>query len=340
MDAMGIDESIDVLYGGDAPDDDDDGEDKDFYLKEAGDVIYGDDYTAHSTEQHPITLDSFTTIDRNEFEFAISGKPWNNGEGEELTFPLHNLIEGETYTLSFDMQFSGDIQWYSQATTHDLIRIGDYRVDFQKNKNLNHYEVEFEYSANLAFEFLFYAIQDNNLFTATFTNFTIEGEMIGDKIVDIYNKRVGRWIKYTPPEMIGATSEADGQGGAVPKPTISDKDKFLKGDGTWAEVGGTEVSITPSLQSGTKIADYEIDGVTGSLYAPRGFTTGLAWRSLSESDYENLSSAEKNNGTIYFVSDDLAELEGKTYIYISQTEYNNLTTAEKNNNIPYFVYRD
>jgi hypothetical protein len=102
--------------------------------------------------------------------------------------------------------------------------------------------------------------------------------------------------------------------------------------------GGSEVSITPTLQSGTKIADYEIDGVTGEIYAPRGITTGLAWRSISEAHYEALSTAEKNNGTIYFVSDDIAELDGKTYIYISKTEYNNLTTAEKNNGIPYFVY--
>lgn len=32
--------------------------------------------------------------------------------------------------------------------------------------------------------------------------------------------------------------------------------------------GGSTISITPTLSSGTKIADYEIDGVQGSLYAP------------------------------------------------------------------------
>lgn len=32
--------------------------------------------------------------------------------------------------------------------------------------------------------------------------------------------------------------------------------------------GGSEVTITPTLQSGTKIADYQIDEDTGSLYAP------------------------------------------------------------------------
>lgn len=34
--------------------------------------------------------------------------------------------------------------------------------------------------------------------------------------------------------------------------------------------GGSSVTITPTLSSGTKIADYSIDGVSGSLYAPSG----------------------------------------------------------------------
>lgn len=34
--------------------------------------------------------------------------------------------------------------------------------------------------------------------------------------------------------------------------------------------GGSNVEITPTLQSGTKIADFEINGVSGELYAPSG----------------------------------------------------------------------
>lgn len=34
--------------------------------------------------------------------------------------------------------------------------------------------------------------------------------------------------------------------------------------------GGSTVTITPSLSSGTKVADYSINGVSGSLYAPSG----------------------------------------------------------------------
>ena len=32
--------------------------------------------------------------------------------------------------------------------------------------------------------------------------------------------------------------------------------------------GGSDVDITPTIQSGTKIADFEVDGVSGELYAP------------------------------------------------------------------------
>ena len=35
---------------------------------------------------------------------------------------------------------------------------------------------------------------------------------------------------------------------------------------------GTDVTITPALESGTKVADFEIDGESGSLYAPAPYT--------------------------------------------------------------------
>lgn len=40
---------------------------------------------------------------------------------------------------------------------------------------------------------------------------------------------------YNPVTMTGATSSADGAAGYAPKPLVADKDKFLKGDGTWAD---------------------------------------------------------------------------------------------------------
>ena len=43
---------------------------------------------------------------------------------------------------------------------------------------------------------------------------------------------------YIAPIMQGATSSANGKSGIVPKPTTTDVDKFLKGDGTWGSTGG------------------------------------------------------------------------------------------------------
>lgn len=42
------------------------------------------------------------------------------------------------------------------------------------------------------------------------------------------------------------------------------------------ESGGSEVTITPNYNSGFKVADYTIDGVSGTLYAPLTVNQGLA----------------------------------------------------------------
>lgn len=53
---------------------------------------------------------------------------------------------------------------------------------------------------------------------------------------------LGKWTEYssggggeTYSDFTGATSQSAGVHGLVPAPQIADKDKFLKGDGTWAE---------------------------------------------------------------------------------------------------------
>ena len=88
--------------------------------------------------------------------------------------------------------------------------------------------------------------------------------------------------------MVGATANDDGESGRVPVPHAGDQDKYLCADGTWKTVsgggGGSTVTITPILSSGTKIADYSIDGVSDSLYAPSGGGGGGIDYSTSEQD--------------------------------------------------------
>lgn len=66
--------------------------------------------------------------------------------------------------------------------------------------------------------------------------------------------------------------------------------------------GGSDVEITPTLATGTKIADFEIDGVSGELYAPSG-GGGASYVELTQAEYNALTPAEKMNGTMYFITD-------------------------------------
>lgn len=127
--------------------------------------------------------------------------------------------------------------------------------------------------------------------------------VIADK--DKFLKGDGTW-SVTPDttysDFTGATSQTAGGHGLVPAPTTSDVDKYLKGDGTWAAVsggGGSTVTITPSLLSGTKVADYSINGTSGSLYAPTDTDTNVTQTVISTNsgNYELLFSGTADNTT-------------------------------------------
>lgn len=63
--------------------------------------------------------------------------------------------------------------------------------------------------------------------------------------------------------------------------------------------GGSDVEITPTLQSGTKIADFEIDGVSGALYAPSGGGGGGGGSSQTIADVLWSGSETPSAGTPY-----------------------------------------
>lgn len=63
---------------------------------------------------------------------------------------------------------------------------------------------------------------------------------------DTYRCHSGGWITSTPSwhsNFTGATSSAAGKTGLVPTPVSGDQDKFLKGNGTWAEVSSGSIII-------------------------------------------------------------------------------------------------
>lgn len=59
-----------------------------------------------------------------------------------------------------------------------------------------------------------------------------------------YLDKVGFKAMWDNGDMQGASSEAAGVKGLVPKPYVGDSDKFLRGDGTWSEVEGDTTYAT------------------------------------------------------------------------------------------------
>lgn len=129
-------------------------------------------------------------------------------------------------------------------------------------------------------------------------------------------------------DFTGATSSADGTHGLVPAPLIADREKYLKGDGTWSEIDvGSAVSITPVYNSGTKIADYEIDGVENAIYIPESGSSVIP--NPPDPPTENLNSVSIDgtvygilSGALYGITSPTPNLgvNGTIYVQYSATE--------------------
>lgn len=82
---------------------------------------------------------------------------------------------------------------------------------------------------------------------------------------------------------------------------------------------GSDVEITPTLTTGTKIADYEVDGVAGELYAPEG----------GGSDVEITPTLTSGTKIADYEVDDVS---GELYAPTPLTSYNELSNKPTINN--------
>lgn len=87
-----------------------------------------------------------------------------------------------------------------------------------------------------------------------------------------YNEKVYATPSYAPKAGDANTVSGHTVGLDIPTPTSEDENKYLKGDGTWAEVGG-----------------------------------GASYVELTQAEYDALSPAEKMNGKMYFITDGNAD---------------------------------
>lgn len=83
-------------------------------------------------------------------------------------------------------------------------------------------------------------VQDISL--ADLADVEIDGETLENHQILAYDSSTDSWQNTSLEDilasavMTGATSVSNGRAGLVPKPYIADRNKFLKGDGTWATV--------------------------------------------------------------------------------------------------------
>ena len=88
--------------------------------------------------------------------------------------------------------------------------------------------------------------------------------------------------------MTGATSQANGTKGLVPAPTSADKDKVLKGDGTWCEAGGNVDDVYMNGQS-----------IVGQDKIAR-FSNYVE---LTRAEYDALPDTKYTDGILYCIKD-------------------------------------
>lgn len=149
---------------------------------------------------------------------------------------------------------------------------------------------------------------------------TITDKLQSDNLQDA----IGEIINTLPfDDFTGATSGSDGSKGLVPAPTTQDKDKFLKGDGSWSNVdlnlGGGYINVTAknSLRKNELVYITEENDAYSSLF---GKPDGSIYMGYVHS---NISRGEVGQAQILYM------LELPPYFRISALDANITVALEK-----------
>lgn len=134
--------------------------------------------------------------------------------------------------------------------------------------------------------------------------------------------------------MTGATTLVDGAAGVVPAPAIADKDKFLKGDGTWAEVSvPNDIWTQTNLRQGDnttisiKTNPYIIDDHT------------LACWHFDETNVDVISGATIPVASTYATTTGWYKFEKAAYIQYNQ-HYGDLPSSKRTISTSYNLFKN
>lgn len=248
-----------------------------------------------------------TALADNVFNFAqvIRG----NNNWDHITYPLHGLVEGKQYTISFDFKFT-NATFYSGYTNSIYISgISGAEVTLPTDNDSHSYSFTFtaEETNNLVFSYP--KLIDYNTVNSDITNFTISGEFGWDYFSELYGKIEDEWRIY----------KGDGSGGgssviANPQGTPTDTLSTISIDEIIYELEQTDIEANPS---GTATTDLTKLGIDGTIYNIQGgnvddvYVNGQsvvdANRIAQVKTHKQVTAGEyedQNDDIIYFVEDD------------------------------------
>ena len=264
-------------------------------------------------------------------------KPWGSGSGSDSgasslgdldDVNLDNLSNGQTlYYDSTTGQWINDDSYslpIASANTLGGIKVGN-RLSIDENGVLSADDQSYtlpiasanslggiKVGANLS-------IDENGILSADAISIE-ELNDIGD--VEITNPSNGQVLKYDSTEQ----KWVNGTGGGG----SSDLEAIDLNQSQYN-------ALTPAEKADLDKMYFITDG-NGDGTINNWTISALAYKQLTPVQYEALSTAQKNDGTVYFVSDDAVGIYGLKVITITTAEYEQLTPEQKNNGIPYFVH--
>lgn len=122
--------------------------------------------------------------------------------------------------------------------------------------------------------------------------------------------------------MTGATAQASGEGGLVPQPASSDKDKFLKGDGTWANAS--------NVAALNDLSDVDLSSPTDGQALVYD-SANQEW--VNGSVGGNVDDVQMNGQSI--VTNKVASF--KSYVELTQAQYDALPASKFTDDILYCI---
>lgn len=111
---------------------------------------------------------------------------------------------------------------------------------------------------------------------------------------------IGTSKQYT--NFVGTDGTVAGQSGLVPAPAVTDADKFLKSDGTWAEAGGGGGSVNVVQTTGTSQNDVmSQNAVTGMVFSDASATNRIriGKNAIASNDWAVAIGSGFNSGSVH-----------------------------------------